>query len=109
MAGIGWAHVWFCVWFPYVLALGLAKRCLDGWVDSMFWGFVGSELRLNTVLGVLLLEPLLWLGWVVGMWFCVNFLCVRIGFGVFDVVMHVHSFRAYMHLWGSGTPWAGAW
>ena len=45
------------------VGLGLGQELfLDGWVDSLFWVFVGSGLRLNNMLGFLLLEALLWLG-----------------------------------------------
>ena len=36
VAGMGLAHVWFCALFSYVLALGWVKRCLEGWVGSLF-------------------------------------------------------------------------
>ena len=46
------ATPWFCVCVAYVLALGWAMSCLHGWVDFVFEGFVGLELRCNKILGV---------------------------------------------------------
>ena len=82
------------------------------WMDGLILClvFVGSELRLDNILRFFAIGNVVVAGVGCGhVVLCTSSLCVGIGFGVLDVFMHVHFFLAYMHLWGSDTPWAEVW